>query len=76
VVSYLRLLERRWKDKLDEDAYGHITFAIDGANRMYALIDELLGYSRVPSPVTGTSNRAGKRLPKEATGNDQGGRRW
>jgi signal transduction histidine kinase len=76
VVSYLRLLERRWKDKLDEDAYGHITFAIDGANRMYALIDELLGYSRVPSPVTGTSNRAGKRLPKEATGNDQGGHRW
>ena len=76
VVSYLRLLERRCKDKLDEDAYGHITFAMDGANRMYALIDELLGYSRVPSPVAGTSNRAGKRLGKEATGNDQGGRRW
>jgi signal transduction histidine kinase len=48
VTSYLRLLERRCKDKLDEEALGYITFAIDGANRMYALIDELLGYSRVP----------------------------
>lgn len=48
VASYLRLLERRCKGKLDEDAEGYITFAIDGANRMYKLIDELLGYSRVP----------------------------
>jgi signal transduction histidine kinase len=47
VVSYLRLLERRCKEKLDEEAGGYITFAIDGANRMYALIDELLGYSRM-----------------------------
>jgi signal transduction histidine kinase len=47
VVSYLRLLELRCKDKLDEEADGHITSAIDGANRMQALIDELLGYSRM-----------------------------
>jgi len=47
VVSYLRLLERRCKDKADEEADGYITFAIDGANRMYTLIDELLGYSRM-----------------------------
>jgi signal transduction histidine kinase len=47
VASYLRLLERHCKGKLDEDSNGYITFAIDGANRMYALIDELLGYSRV-----------------------------
>jgi len=47
VVSYLRLLERRCKDKLDEEADGYVTFAIDGANRMYTLIDELLGYSRM-----------------------------
>ncbi|KPK29239.1 MAG: hypothetical protein AMK69_07310 [Nitrospira bacterium SG8_3] len=76
VVSYLRLLERRCKGKLDEDADGYITFAIDGANRMYTLIDELLGYSRVPPPVTGTSNKAGERRLEDATGNDKGGRRW
>jgi signal transduction histidine kinase len=76
VVSYLRLLERRCKGKLDEDADGYITFAIDGANRMYKLIDELLGYSRVAPPVTGTSNRGGERHLEDATGNDKGGRRW
>jgi len=46
VASYLRLLERHCKGKLDEDAHGYITFAVDGANRMYGLIDELLA-SRV-----------------------------
>ena len=68
LASYLRLLERRCKDKLDEDAGGYITYAIDGANRMYALIDELLGYSRLPSPVTGTSNKGGGRFSEEANG--------
>jgi light-regulated signal transduction histidine kinase (bacteriophytochrome) len=57
LASYLRLLDRRCKGKLDDDANGYIAFAIDGANRMYALIDELLGYSRVsnrgnPSEIT------------------------
>jgi hypothetical protein len=47
VVSYLRLLKRRYQGKLDEDADGYISFAADGANRMYALIDELLSASRV-----------------------------
>ena len=49
VASYLRFLERHCEDKLDEDAHGYITFAVDGANRMYGLIDELLGHSRVDS---------------------------
>ncbi len=52
VASYLRLLERRCKGKLDEDSNGYIAFAIDGANRMYGLIDELLGYSRVGKGCT------------------------
>jgi hypothetical protein len=47
VASYLRLLNRHCGDKLDEDAHGYITYAIDGANRMYGRIDELLGHSRV-----------------------------
>jgi signal transduction histidine kinase len=46
VVSYLRLLKRRCQGKLDEDADGYISFAVDGANRMYGLIDELLRSSR------------------------------
>ncbi len=47
VSSYVALLERRYQDKLDQDAHEFIRFAVDGANRMSALIDGLLQYSRV-----------------------------
>lgn len=47
VSSYTQLLERRYKDKLDRDAMDFIEFAVDGANRMKKLINDLLEYSRV-----------------------------
>jgi PAS domain S-box-containing protein len=47
VSSFTQLLAQRYEDKLDQDAKEFIGFAVDGANRMQRLIQDLLLYSRV-----------------------------
>jgi light-regulated signal transduction histidine kinase (bacteriophytochrome) len=47
VASYCQLLERRYKEALGEDGREFVAYAVDGATRMQALINDLLTYSRI-----------------------------
>jgi light-regulated signal transduction histidine kinase (bacteriophytochrome) len=47
VASFTQLLAERYGDRLDETAHRWIAFATDGAQRMQALISDLLTLSRV-----------------------------
>jgi signal transduction histidine kinase len=47
VANFCQLLERQYRDQLDDRARQYIDFAVDGAKRMQALIADLLALSRV-----------------------------
>jgi signal transduction histidine kinase len=47
VASFCQLLQRRYAGQLDERADQYIEFAVDGAQRMQRLINDLLAFSRI-----------------------------
>ncbi len=49
ISSYTSLLDRRYKKELDADAQEFMGFVTDAVKRMYALLDDLLAYSKVGS---------------------------
>ncbi len=47
ISGFMELLESKYKGRLDKNADEYIQFAIDGAARMNALIEDMLIYSRL-----------------------------
>jgi signal transduction histidine kinase len=47
VASFCQLLQRRYAGQLDERADQYIHYAVDGAQRMQRLINDLLAFSRI-----------------------------
>jgi signal transduction histidine kinase len=53
VASFCQLLQRRYAGQLDERADQYIAFAVDGAQRMQRLINDLLAFSRIGRATSG-----------------------
>ncbi len=49
ITGYAQMLDRRYRDKLDDEANEYIAFLTAGTKRMYRLITDLLHYSRINS---------------------------
>jgi signal transduction histidine kinase len=68
VASFCQLLQRRYAGKLDERADQYIAFAVDGAQRMQRLINDLLAFSRIGRLTTGFTEVDLNRVMEEVAG--------
>ncbi|BCJ52472.1 histidine kinase [Actinoplanes sp. NBRC 14428] len=67
VASFCQLLQRRYAGQLDERADQYIGFAVDGAQRMQRLINDLLAFSRIGRLTSGFSDVDLNRVLTEVT---------
>ena len=62
VASYVELVAERYKGRLDEKADKYINYAVEGADRMKALVDALRGFLVLTTQAR-PSSRWMRRLP-------------
>jgi len=69
ITSYLQIIEKKYKYKIDKDADTFIHFTVDAAARMHTLINDLLTYSRVGSKGKEFLNTDSNAIVKKALDN-------
>ena len=69
IISFLQLLQRHYHEKLDDNANKFIGYAVDGADRMRGLIQDLLMYARVGSQGKPFKDTDCAKLLESATSN-------
>ncbi|MEU6202042.1 ATP-binding protein [Micromonospora musae] len=76
VASFCQLLQRRYAGQLDERADQYIAFAVDGAQRMQRLINDLLAFSRIGRLTVGFSEVDLNKVMGEVAGQTEAARQY
>ncbi|ASW56747.1 ATP-binding protein [Plantactinospora sp. KBS50] len=76
VASFCQLLQRRYAGQLDERADQYIAFAVDGAQRMQRLINDLLAFSRIGRVTTGFTEVDLARVMGDVAGQTEAARQY
>ncbi|GAB3072161.1 sensor histidine kinase [Micromonospora schwarzwaldensis] len=76
VASFCQLLQRRYAGQLDERADQYIAFAVDGAQRMQRLINDLLAFSRIGRLTTGFTEVDLNRVMGDVAGQTEAARQY
>ncbi|GAA1759849.1 sensor histidine kinase [Luedemannella helvata] len=73
VASFCQLLQRRYAGQLDERADQYIAFAVNGAQRMQRLINDLLAFSRIGRNTAGFTEVSLEQVMTEVTAQTEAG---